>query len=423
MPTSRLPGFYKKSLDERLEHLQSIELLDDATAKALLNPVPISLLDEFSENVIGRFSLPLGLATNFTIDEEDIFVPMATEESSVIAAASHGAKAARGHGGFTTTGAKPQMIAQVHLIDVDAYQAQAQIEAISDELLDLLHDPDGSMEKRGGGPHTLRTRVHHLSNEEECLTVHIIANVQDAMGANYVNSLAEQLAPHLAEITGGRPILRILSNLATHRTVVAKATFDAETLGGAQIAHDIVTANHIANADPHRAATHNKGILNGITAVVLSTGNDTRAVEAAAHAYAARKGQYRALTEYHVTPEGDLQGRLEVPIPVGTVGGATRSHPQAKAALGILGVKTAQRLSQVAAAVGLAQNVAALRALVAEGIQEVHMALHAVNLAREAGIPSERVEEIADAMVDMGTVSASAARRLASQKGIDIEAD
>lgn len=419
--TSRLPGFYKESLEDRLERLQTLGVLDDETTKALLNPVPMPTLDELSENVIGRFSLPLGLATNFTIDGTDTLVPMATEETSVIAAASHGAKAARGQGGFTTHGGDPEMIGQVHLIDLDAYQAQAQIQAIRQELLGILHDPEGSMEQRGGGPHTIQTRVHHLPDGEECLTVHIIADVRDAMGANYVNSLAEELAPHLAEITGGRPLLRILSNLASRRTVTAQATFDAERLGGTHVVHDIVTANQIANTDPHRAATHNKGILNGITAVVLATGNDTRAVEAAAHAYAARKGAYRALTEYHVTPDGDLQGRLDLPVPVGTVGGATRIHPQARAALEILQADSAQRLSQVAASVGLAQNLAALRALVAEGIQEGHMSLHAVNLAREAGVPSHRVDDVASAMVDAGTVSASAARRIATEEGYDLE--
>ncbi len=418
---SRLPGFYELNLEDRLERLQDEGWLDDETTKALLNPVPMGTLSELSENVIGRLSLPLGVATNFTIDGTDVLVPMATEETSVVAAASHGAKAARQHGGFTTTGGHPTMIAQVHLLGVDAYQAQAQIDAVHDELLETLRDPQGSMEARGGGPRTLETRVLHLPGGDEALTVHIHADVQDAMGANYVNGLAETLAPHLAHITGGRPLLRILSNLATQRIVTAKATFDRETLGGDQTVHDIVTANRIAQADAHRAATHNKGILNGITAVVLATGNDTRAVEAAAHAYAARKARYGALTDYHVTDEGHLEGRLELPLPVGTVGGATSAHPQAQAALSLLRADTAQRLSQIAAAVGLAQNVAALRALVDEGIQEGHMSLHAVNLARQAGVPSDAVQEIADAMVERDELSASAARRLARERGVDLD--
>lgn len=420
MPTSRLPGFYTLDLDDRLERLQEAGVLDDALTKALVNPVPLATLDELSENVIGRFSLPVGLATNFTIDGDDVLVPMATEETSVVAAASHGAKTAREHGGFETTGGDPEMIAQVHLVDVDAYQAEAQVESVQQELLDTLRDPEGSMEQRGGGPQALDTTVHHLPGGGECLTVHIVADVRDAMGANYVNGLAETLAPHLAEITGGRPLLRILSNLATRRVVTATATFDKDALGGEQVVRDIVTANEIARADPHRAATHNKGVLNGITAVVLATGNDTRAVEAGAHAYAARKGAYRALTRYHVTEDGHLGGRLEVPVPVGTVGGVTRVHPQARAALSILGEPGAQRLSRIAAAVGLSQNLAALRALVSEGIQEGHMSLHAVNLARQAGVPSEMVDSIAEAMVEAGAVSQTEARRLARERGADL---
>lgn len=423
MTESRLPGFYKLDLEERLERLQELGVLDDATTKALLNPTPMGVLDELSENVIGRFSLPLGLATNFTVDGEDLLVPLATEETSVIAAASHGAKAARPHGGFTTSGGDPVMTAQIHLVNVDAYQAQAQVEAVQDELLGELRDPNGSMEARGGGPLGIDTRVLHLPQGGEALTVHVHANVQDAMGANYVNGLAEDIAPHLAEITGGRPLLRILSNLATRRKVTVQATFDKQELGGEQIVDDIVTANEIANADPHRATTHNKGLLNGITALTLATGNDTRAIEAAAHAYAAHKGQYRALTEYHQTEDGHLRGRLELPVPLGIVGGATSAHPQAEAVLSILGVETAQRLSQAAAAVGLAQNVAALRALVAEGIQQGHMSLHAVNLARQAGVPSESVEQVVDAMMNEGDVAESSARRIAREQGIELDPD
>lgn len=420
VPTSRLPGFYKLSLDERIERLQDEGVLDDDLTKALLNPVPMPVLSELSENVIGRFSLPMALATNFTIDGDDVLVPMATEESSVVAAASHGAKAARVHGGFETSGGAPEMIGQVHLVDVDAYQAKAQVDAVRDELLETIRDPDGSMEQRGGGPRRIDTRAHHLPSGGECLTVHVVADVRDAMGANYVNGLAEALAPHLAEITGGRPLLRILSNLATHRTVTAEATFDAEVLGGERVVEDIVTANEIACADPHRATTHNKGVLNGITAVVLATGNDTRAVEAGAHAYAARDGAYGPLTRYEVTDDGHLAGRIEVPIAVGTVGGATKVHPQARAAISILDDPSAPRLARVAASVGLAQNLAALRALVAEGIQEGHMALHAVNLARQAGVPSGMVDEVADAMVEAGTVSQSEAKRLARDRGAEL---
>lgn len=418
MPTSRLPGFHKRTLDQRLEELKDRGWLDEEQVKALLHPVPMGQLDELSENVIGRFSLPLGVATNFQINGREVLVPMATEESSVIAAASHGAKAAREKGGFTVEGGWPRMIGQVHLVGVeDAYQAQAQLQAVEDELLGSITDPDGSMEKRGGGPKALDAHVHTLEDGQELLTVHIIADVRDAMGANYVNGLAERLAPELAEITGGRPLLRILSNLATERLVRVAATFDKDVLGGRQVVEDIVLANRIARVDPHRAATHNKGILNGITAVTLATGNDTRAVEAGCHAYAARDGRYRALTDFSVTEDGDLLGNIEVPLALGTVGGATAVHPQAKAALSVLAPRSAQELSQIAAAVGLAQNTAALRALVAEGIQEGHMSLHAVNLARQAGVPSELVDEVAGRMVEEGSISQSAATRIAKQLG------
>ncbi|MDX1611966.1 MAG: hydroxymethylglutaryl-CoA reductase, degradative [Candidatus Thermoplasmatota archaeon] len=421
MPTSRLPGFYKLSLDERIQRLQAEGALDDARTKALLNSVPLSELDDLSENVVGRFELPLSVATNFVVNGREILVPMTTEESSVVAAASHGAKAALAKGGFHATGGEPRMIAQVHLVDVDAYQAHAQILAVREEILEALIDPEDSMQKRGGGPLGLEAYIHHMEDGTEFLTVHLIADVRDAMGANYVNTLAEELAPHLAEITGARPVLRILSNLATKRLTRVEATFDAGTLGGEQVVEDIVLANRIATADAHRACTHNKGVLNGITAVTLATGNDTRAVEAACHAYAVRTGQYRALTRYEVTETGDLHGVLEVPLALGMVGGATRVHPQARAAVGLMEVTTSQELCHVAASVGLAQNVAALRALVAEGIQAGHMSLHAVNLARQAGVPAGLVDEVAERMVDEGTVSQSAAVRIAKELGARFE--
>lgn len=416
--TSRIPGLYKLSVDDRLAKLQDMGLLDDELTKALVHPVPLAELDDLSENVVGRFELPLGLATNFIVNGREVLVPMATEESSVVAAASHGAKAARAKGGFTVEGGFPQMIAQVHLVDLeDAYQSQAQLLAVREELLATLRDPEGSMERRGGGPKDIEAYVNKLEDGTEFLTVHIIADVRDAMGANYVNGLAEALAPHLAEITGGRPLMRILSNLATNRVVRVAAAFDKDELGGEDVVADIVKANEIAKVDPHRAATHNKGVLNGITAVTLATGNDTRAVEAGGHAYAVRTGAYRALTTYEQTPEGDLLGNLEIPLALGTVGGATSVHPQAQAALRILDVRSAQELAHVAASVGLAQNVAALRALVSEGIQEGHMALHAVNLARQAGVPKEMVDEVAGRMVDTGEVSQSTARRIAKDLG------
>lgn len=417
MTSSRLPGFYKLTLDARIRELQKLGVLDAARTKALLHGLDLALADDLSENVVGRFAVPLGLATNFVVNERDVLVPMATEESSVVAAASHGAKAAREHGGFAATGGEPEMIGQVHVVDCDAYQAQAQLVAVREELVELLRDPDGSMERRGGGAKDLEAYVHHLEDGREVLIVHLVAGVADAMGANTVNTLAERLAPHLEDITGGRAVLRILSNLATRRLVRVEATFDRDVLGGDGVVRDIVLANEIAKVDHHRATTHNKGVMNGITAVVLATGNDTRAVEAACHSYAVRTGAYRALTHYEPTEAGHLRGTLEVPLALGTVGGVTKVHPAAQAALGILGVEGARELAHVTAAVGLAQNVAALRALVSEGIQAGHMALHAKNIARQAGVPEALVEDVAQAMAESGHVSSAEAMRVAKELG------
>jgi hydroxymethylglutaryl-CoA reductase len=413
--TSRLPGFHELDREGRRQRLVEDADVDPDVLDRLQAAPDREELDRMAENVLGHLCLPIGVATNFTIDGADVLVPMATEESSVVAAASHAAKMTRPHGGFTTSGGDPEMIAQVHLVDVDVTTARRAVDEHADELVAGLRDPEGSMEQRGGGPRSIETRTHRLPGGEQALTVHLIADVRDAMGANYVNELAEQLAPRLEQLTGGRALLRILSNHATGRVTVAEAVFDRDELGGEQVVEDIVTANRIARADRHRATTHNKGVMNGITAVLLATGNDTRAQEAGAHAWAARKGGYAALTRYHATEEGHLRGRLEVPVQVGAVGGATSSLEQASAALDLLGSPGGPELARIAAAVGLAQNAAALRALVAEGIQEGHMALHAANLARQAGVPSERIDAVADRMVEAGEVSASAARRIADE--------
>jgi hydroxymethylglutaryl-CoA reductase len=413
--TSRLPGFHELDREGRRQRLVDDAGVDpDVLDRLAADPDPDEL-DRMAENVVGHVGLPVGVATNFTIDGTDRLVPMATEESSVVAAASHAAKMARAHGGFETQGGDPEMIAQVHLVDVDVAQAQQAVDDRAEELVAGLRDPEGSMEKRGGGPLEVTTHRHQLPGGQEALAVHLVADVRDAMGANYVNELAEQLAPRLGQLTGGRALLRILSNYATRRIATAEAVFDREALGGAQIVEDIVTANEIASADPYRAVTHNKGVMNGITAVLLATGNDTRAQEAGAHAWAARENAYAALTRYEVTDEGHLRGRLEVPVQVGTVGGATSALPQAQAALELMGSPGGPELARIAAAVGLAQNAAALRALVAEGIQEGHMALHAANLARQAGVPADRIDEVAERMVEAGEVSATAARRIAGE--------
>jgi hydroxymethylglutaryl-CoA reductase len=330
---------------------------------------------------------------------------MAIEESSVVAAASHGAKIARKRGGFTARATAPIMTAQVQLVDVpDFALAQRNLYATAGTLAELARGATGSLEARGGGYRGFHVRSVDTA-AGKCLVVHLLVDVRDAMGANAVNGVAEACADHLAQVTGGRPLLRILTNLADERTVRAQAVFDVDELGGPDVAADVVRAWAFADADPYRAATHNKGVMNGVDAVALATGNDWRAVEAGAHAWAARTGRYRSLTRYWIGEDGHLHGEIELPLALGTVGGVTRLHPAAQAALKILGVKSAGELAEVAASVGLAQNLAALRALAAEGIQRGHMRLHAFNLAMQAGVPAARIDEVVAAMLAEGEPS------------------
>jgi hydroxymethylglutaryl-CoA reductase len=400
--TSRLPGFHKLSAHERRALLAKHAGLSERELDAFEAPLPHDVRDRLVENVVGSFALPLGVATNFVVNGREVLVPMVVEESSVIAAASHGAKLARKHGGFRARASEPVMVAQVQLVDVpDLGLAQRNVHAAGDAIARAAADACGSLDERGGGYRGLKVRTVDTA-AGKCLVVHLLVDVRDAMGANVVNRVAEAVAPVLAEVTGGRALLRILTNLADERTVRVTATFDKDELGGARVASDIVRAWALADADAYRAATHNKGILNGIDAVVLATGNDWRAVEAGAHAFAARTGRYRSLSTMALAENGDLLATLELPLALGIVGGMTRVHPAAQAALKLLGEKTATELAEVAAAVGLAQNVSALRALVSEGIQEGHMRLHAHNLALAAGVPPERVDEVVAAMLAEG---------------------
>jgi hydroxymethylglutaryl-CoA reductase len=374
----------------------------EAELEAFEAPLPPALRDSLIENVVGAYALPVGVATNFTVNGRDVLVPMAVEESSVVAAASHGAKIARKHGGFTAHAAPPVMMAQVQLVDVPDFNvAQRNVYASATEIAAAAEGASAGLAKRGGGYRGFRVRtVETVAGK--CLVVHLLVDVRDAMGANAVNSVAEAVAPVLAQVTGGRPLLRILTNLADERVARAEAVFDVDELGGPQVAQDVVRGWAFADADPYRAATHNKGVMNGVDAVVMATGNDWRAVEAGAHAWAARSGQYRSLTTYTLTEEGHLRGRIELPLALGIVGGVTRLHPSAQAALKVLGVKTAGELAEVAAAVGLAQNLSALRALASEGIQKGHMRLHAHNLALQAGVPSDRASEVVARMLAEG---------------------
>jgi hydroxymethylglutaryl-CoA reductase len=408
--SSRLPGFHQLPREERLRIAAEFAGLTAEEQRALEAGLPLDLAAQLSENVVGQHSLPLGVATNFVVNRRELLVPMAVEESSVVAAASHAAKIARPHGGFTAEAGEPVMIGQVQLLDVpDAAKAERAILAALPDLQRVANRPDSTMVRMGGGLQGIET--HPLATERgPMLVVHLLVDVRDAMGANAVNTACEALAPLLAELAGGRANLRILSNLADRRLVRARAVFDKDELGGARVVENILDAWAFADADPYRAATHNKGVMNGIDAVVMATGNDWRAVEAGAHAFAARAGRYRSLTRYRALAGGHLEGVLELPLALGTVGGATKVHPGAQACLRLLGTPGARDLACIVASAGLAQNLAALRALSDEGIQRGHMALHATNIALMAGARAGEVEEVARRLVQEGQVRLARAR-------------
>ena len=405
--SSRIPGFHKLTVEERLKKIAELAGLTEEEQRLLTqwgNLEP-KIADLMIENVIGAMSYPFAVAVNFKINGRDYVVPMVIEETSVVAAASHAAKLMREGRGIVSIASEPIMIGQVHLMDVDDpfYRAQRVLERKS-EILELANSTNEVLVELGGGAKDLEYRVLETPRGR-VLAVHLLVDVRDAMGANAVNTMVEKIAPLLEEITGGRAVLRIISNLADRRIVRSSVVVKKEAIGGEEVVDAIVDAWAIAAADPYRAATHNKGIMNGVIAVALATGQDHRAIEAGAHAYAARDGRYKPLSVWWKTKDGDLSGTLEMPIQVGTVGGATRVHPVAKVALKILGVKTAKELAEVMGAVGLAQNFAALRALVTEGIQKGHMKLHAKNLALSAGATPEEAERIAKIMVEEKNIS------------------
>jgi len=412
--TSRLSGFYKLDPGERFDRILESTGLASGDLDAV-HPSDADLLvaaDHMIENVIGVMSIPLGVATNFTINGSDLLVPMATEESSVVAAASNAASMARVLGGFTTSSTEPRMIAQVQVVDVaDPHAARLRLLEAREELLSLAEDEDPTLARLGGGPREVEVRVVR-SGDRSFVVLHLIVDVRDAMGANAVNTMAEALAPRISELAGGRVLLRILSNKADRRLARSRAVFDAEKLGGSRVVDDILDAFALAAADPYRAATHNKGVMNGISAVVLATGNDTRAVEAAAHSHACTDGGYGSLSHFEKDANGNLVGTLELPMPVGLVGGATKVHPVARAAIRLLGVQTARELAEVIVSVGLAQNLAAIRALATEGIQQGHMSLHARNVAVAAGAQGGEIDEIAEQLIAGGRVRGDVAEAL-----------
>jgi hydroxymethylglutaryl-CoA reductase len=402
--SSQISGFYKLKVDERLAMVKQLAGLTDEEAAAMGNTgaLPTDLVDRMIENVVGTMPLPLGIATNFLINGKDYLVPMAIEEPSVVAAASNLAKVARVQGGFRTSHSGSVMIGQIQITGVsDPYGARAKILQHKEEIMKKADACDPVLVKFGGGARDLVVRVLETMSGPMVVT-HLIIDTRDAMGANAVNTMAEAVAPFLEEVTGGRVYLRIISNLATYRLARAWAVFDKDELGGDAVVEGMIKAYHFAAADPYRCATHNKGIMNGISAVVIATGNDFRAVESGAHTYAATaEGSYKPLTKWERTKEGHLIGTIELPMAVGLVGGATKVHPTARANVKVLGVKSANELGEVMASVGLAQNAAALRALATEGIQKGHMRLHARNMAVQAGAPVEIVDEVVRRLAEL----------------------
>ena len=429
MTTSRISGFYNMTLEERRAKLAEAVSSPGGAHRTPEDLLPFTTgglsaeaADHMIENVVGMYSLPLGIALNFMVNGKDVLVPMTLEEPSVVAGASFMAKLARAGGGFHATTTESHMIGQMQVLDLpNVHLAQLSILEHKEELLAEADSVDPVLKKFGGGARNLEVRVIQDSPIGPFLVVHLIYDVRDAMGANAVNTACERLAPHIERITGGRVHLRILSNLADHRLARARCTVPVKelefTVGtglapvqgegeprpnrftGEKVRDGIIEAWAFAASDPYRAATHNKGIMNGVDSVVIATGNDWRAIEAGAHAYAARSGKYTSLSTWGKDKDGNLVGTLEMPMAVGIVGGATKVHPAAQASVKLMGVKTASELAEIIVSVGLAQNMAALRALATEGIQRGHMSLHARQVAIAAGASGDLIEKVAAQMV------------------------
>ncbi|MEJ2484454.1 MAG: hydroxymethylglutaryl-CoA reductase, degradative [Anaerolineales bacterium] len=418
--TSRRPGFYNLSLQERIAQLNQEGLLTEAELAMLTGADGLTdeQADHMIENVVGVHGLPLGIGLNFMVNGREVLVPMAVVEPSVVAGASFMAKLVRQGGGFQASTTAPEMIGQMQLLDVSDLQAAE--EAILNNkptLLAQAAEIDPILQKLGGGPRDIEVRRIESSPIGPFLVLHIIYDVRDAMGANAVNTACERLSPLVEEISGGRVHLRILSNLADRRLAKAECVVPLESLGFGEFSPEevrdgIIEAWAFAAADPYRAATHNKGIMNGVDAVVIATGNDWRAIEAGAHAYAVKDGQYTSLSTWGKDEQGNLVGSLEMPMAVGIVGGATKVHPNAKAALRLMGVQTASDLAEIIVSVGLAQNLAAIRALATEGIQRGHMGLHARQVAIAAGAEGKLIDRIAQQLIKEKTVRIDRAEQL-----------
>lgn len=412
--TSKISGFYKLDPQERLRLVSEFAELkqEEATCISVPGALSIDAADKMVENLIGVMEVPMGVAVNFLINGKDYLIPMAIEEPSVIAAASNAAKMARAGTGFITSSTGPVMIGQIQAVGIsDPTGARMSIFEKKEEIIRRANEVDPVLVKFGGGAKDVEVRVIETPGGKMVIT-HLIVDCRDAMGANAVNTMAETVAPYIEELTGGRVYLRIISNFADKRIVRARAMFPKGAIGGENVVDGIIAAFNFAFSDPYRAATHNKGIMNGVTAAVLATGNDTRAIEAGAHVYASRSGTYRPLSCYEKNENCDLVATIEMPMAVGLVGGATKTNPIARAAVKILGVKTATEMGEVFAALGLAQNFAAMRALATEGIQRGHMGLHSRNVAIQAGATGELVDKIAEIMVKEKKIRADRAKEL-----------
>lgn len=415
--TSAIPGFHTLSPAERLRVVKDFALLDDEEAALLAKAggLDMETANRMIENVIGETQFPMGIATNFLINGKDYLIPMCIEEPSVVAAASKAAKLVREAGGFKASATDPVMIGQIQIVGIDdCGKARDSLMQMKDEIMHMLDNIDPILSKYGGGPRDIQARVLK-TDAGEMLIIHLLVDVRDAMGANAVNTMLETIAPRIVEITGGRSVLRIISNLATERMARSEAVWNKETLGEEAI-DNILHAYWFAEHDQYRCTTHNKGIMNGIDAVAIATGNDFRAVESGAHSYAAISGRYQPLTKYWRDKDGSLHGSIELPLVVATIGGATKTHPIAKIALKILGVKSSQELAQVIASVGLAQNFAALYAMVTVGLQKGHMKLHASNLAVMAGAKGDEIERVTQQMIKEGNISATRAKEILEGK-------
>ena len=417
MADSSIPKFFEKSREERIDIVGKFSGLSKEEIEILKNSeggISFDKADKMVENAIGTFSLPLGIATNFRINNKDYLIPMVIEEPSVIAAASKAAKIARIHGGFNVQADESYSIGQIQVVNVDVKRATEKIMKSSKEILEIANTKSKTLSSMGKGAKEVTCR-EVKTDSGSMLIVELLIDVGDAMGANVTNTMCEALAPMIEKLTEGNVILRILSNYSTRRMVKASAVFDKEAIGGIKVVENIILAYQFAANDQHRAVTHNKGVMNGIVAVANATGQDIRAIEAAANAYAAHREKYSSLTEWDKDNQGNLIGKIELPLSVGIVGGIISVHPMAKICTKILGVSSAKELAGVIAATGLAQNFSALMALTTEGIQKGHMKLHARNIASAAGATQEQIDKIVQKMVKENNISLNRAKELLDQ--------